>query len=95
MLKILLKINLRRELPKEFGCSRGNKKNRRGQKCYTFSISFSMVPGTKRISYLEENAAAVNITLTPEDLERIEAVSPKNLVHGERMQSEQMKQTTL
>ncbi|AOH53565.1 aldo/keto reductase [Peribacillus muralis] len=53
------------------------------------------IPGTKRISYLEENAAAVNITLTPEDLERIEAVSPKNLVHGERMQSEQMKQTNL
>ncbi|MFJ7755550.1 aldo/keto reductase [Peribacillus muralis] len=53
------------------------------------------IPGTKRISYLEENAAAVNITLTPEDLERIEAVSPKKLVHGERMQSEQMKQTNL
>lgn len=53
------------------------------------------IPGTKRISYLEENAAAVQIPLTAEDLERIEAVSPKDLVHGERMQSEQMKQTNL
>ncbi|WP_285768468.1 aldo/keto reductase [Peribacillus sp. SI8-4] len=53
------------------------------------------IPGTKRSNYLEENAAAVDITLTPEDLKRIEAVSPKDSVHGERMQSEHMKQTNL
>ncbi len=53
------------------------------------------IPGTKRISYLEENTAAVDIELTFEDLARIEAVSPKSVAHGERMMNEHMKQTNL
>ncbi|NRD77839.1 aldo/keto reductase [Bacillus sp. BRMEA1] len=43
------------------------------------------IPGTKRIKYLEENAASVNVELTPEDLARIESVSPKNAAHGGRL----------
>jgi aryl-alcohol dehydrogenase-like predicted oxidoreductase len=35
------------------------------------------IPGTKRRSYLEENAAAVDIELTAEDLARIEAELPR------------------
>ena len=35
------------------------------------------IPGTKRRKYLEENAAAVNIALSKNDLERIEAVVNK------------------
>jgi len=35
------------------------------------------IPGTKRRKYLEENAAAVDIELSDEDLERIEAELPK------------------
>jgi aryl-alcohol dehydrogenase-like predicted oxidoreductase len=34
------------------------------------------IPGTKRRKYLEENAAAVDVELTPGDLERIEAELP-------------------
>lgn len=48
------------------------------------------IPGTKRIKYLEENVAAADILLTKEDLERIDQVSPKNVVHGTRYMKEQM-----
>jgi aryl-alcohol dehydrogenase-like predicted oxidoreductase len=34
------------------------------------------IPGTKRRKYLDENAAAVDIELTPEDLEQIDAELP-------------------
>jgi aryl-alcohol dehydrogenase-like predicted oxidoreductase len=49
------------------------------------------IPGTKRIKYLEENAAAADILLMKEDLERIDQVSPKNVVYGTRYMKEQMK----
>ncbi|MDX2152328.1 MAG: aldo/keto reductase [Bryobacteraceae bacterium] len=42
------------------------------------------IPGTKRRKYLEENAAAASIVLTSEDLRRIEEVSPRGSVAGER-----------
>ncbi len=48
------------------------------------------IPGTKRIQYLEENAASADILLTKEDLERIDQISPKNVVHGTRYMKEQM-----
>ncbi len=40
------------------------------------------IPGTKRREYLEQNAAAVDVVLTEDDLARIEAELPK--VAGER-----------
>ena len=40
------------------------------------------IPGTKRRSYLEQNAGAVDVQLTDEDLRRIEAELPA--VAGER-----------
>lgn len=36
---------------------------------------FVPIPGTKRRSYLEQNVQALSITLTPEDLKRINALS--------------------
>ncbi len=33
------------------------------------------IPGTKRVSYLEENAGAANITLSPDDLARLDALA--------------------
>jgi aryl-alcohol dehydrogenase-like predicted oxidoreductase len=42
------------------------------------------IPGTKRRKYLEENAAAVNVTLTRADLERIDAAAPKGATAGQR-----------
>jgi aryl-alcohol dehydrogenase-like predicted oxidoreductase len=35
------------------------------------------IPGTKRRAYLEENMAALDVELTPEDLARIEAAVPR------------------
>jgi aryl-alcohol dehydrogenase-like predicted oxidoreductase len=42
------------------------------------------IPGTKRRAYLEENVAAVDITLTPEELHRIDEVAPKGAAAGDR-----------
>ncbi|MBE9207410.1 aldo/keto reductase [Nostoc sp. LEGE 06077] len=42
------------------------------------------IPGTKRRVYLEENIAATEINLTPEDLNRLEAAAPKGITAGER-----------
>ncbi|MBM6968751.1 aldo/keto reductase [Pseudoramibacter alactolyticus] len=42
------------------------------------------IPGTKRIPYLEQNAASVDVTLTAEDLFRIEEIMPKGSVIGSR-----------
>ncbi|MBD2440414.1 aldo/keto reductase [Nostoc sp. FACHB-110] len=42
------------------------------------------IPGTKRRVYLEENIAAAQIVLTPEDLSRITATAPKGFTAGER-----------
>ncbi|MDZ8054713.1 MAG: aldo/keto reductase [Aulosira sp. ZfuVER01] len=42
------------------------------------------IPGTKRRTYLEENIATTEITLTPEDLNQLEAIAPKGVVAGDR-----------
>ena len=42
------------------------------------------IPGTKRRRYLDENVAALDVTLTAEDLRRIEEVAPKGAFAGER-----------
>ncbi len=42
------------------------------------------IPGTKRRAYLEENVAAVDITLTQTELNRIDEVAPKNIAAGTR-----------
>src|ERR671933_375740 len=42
------------------------------------------IPGTKRRKYLEENAAAADITLTEEDLRRIDETAPVGVAAGER-----------
>jgi aryl-alcohol dehydrogenase-like predicted oxidoreductase len=42
------------------------------------------IPGTKRRSYLEENAAAVEVELTDDDLRRIGEAAPQGAAAGER-----------
>lgn len=42
------------------------------------------IPGTRRVATLEQNAAAVDLVLTSEDLARIEAVFPKGAAIGHR-----------
>jgi aryl-alcohol dehydrogenase-like predicted oxidoreductase len=48
------------------------------------------IPGTKRRSYLEQNAAAVDITLTAEDLRLIEEAAPRGVASGLRYPEEMM-----
>lgn len=45
---------------------------------------FVPIPGTKRRKYLEENAAAESVSLTPADLAEIDAVAPRGVAAGER-----------
>lgn len=42
------------------------------------------IPGTKRRKYLEENIAAAEVTLSPEDLKKIDDALPKGLAAGNR-----------
>jgi aryl-alcohol dehydrogenase-like predicted oxidoreductase len=42
------------------------------------------IPGTKRRKYLEENAAAANIELTPAEIERLERAFPLGATAGDR-----------
>lgn len=48
------------------------------------------IPGTKRRKYLEENAAAANLTLSADELRRIDDVAPKGATSGERYTDVQM-----
>lgn len=48
------------------------------------------IPGTKRRQYLEENAAAADIVLTPEDLQQINEVAPQGAAAGARYPEEMM-----
>ena len=42
------------------------------------------IPGTKRRKYLEENAGSLDVHLSPQDLKRIDQVSPRGVTAGER-----------
>jgi aryl-alcohol dehydrogenase-like predicted oxidoreductase len=42
------------------------------------------IPGTKRVKYLEENAGAVDVKLTTEDLREIDTIAPKGVAAGSR-----------
>lgn len=49
------------------------------------------IPGTKRRKWLEQNAAVIDIRLTPDDLRRIEEAVPQDAVAGERYPEPLMK----
>jgi aryl-alcohol dehydrogenase-like predicted oxidoreductase len=42
------------------------------------------IPGTKQVRYLEQNLAARDVELTPDDLARLEEVVPRGAVVGDR-----------
>ena len=42
------------------------------------------IPGTKRRTYLEENAAAADVELTDDELERLERAFPPGAAAGDR-----------
>jgi aryl-alcohol dehydrogenase-like predicted oxidoreductase len=48
------------------------------------------IPGTKRRAYLEENIAALDVVLLPDDLAAIEEVAPRGVAAGNRYPDEHM-----
>ncbi len=44
----------------------------------------SPIPGTKRIKYLEQNLAAVDVVLTTEELGKLESIIPLGTITGDR-----------
>ncbi|MBS1510671.1 MAG: aldo/keto reductase [Bacteroidetes bacterium] len=48
------------------------------------------IPGTKRITYLEENAAALLIRFSKEELAAIESIAPKGIAAGQRYPEQMM-----
>ena len=42
------------------------------------------IPGTKRRRYLDENVAALEVRLTPQDLKRIDEIAPQDVAAGTR-----------
>lgn len=49
------------------------------------------IPGTKRIKYLEENAAAVEVKLSEDELQKISALAPIGFTKGLRYPEQAMK----
>jgi aryl-alcohol dehydrogenase-like predicted oxidoreductase len=49
------------------------------------------IPGTKRRKYLEENAAAADIKLTPGEMAELEVAVPQNEIAGDRYAAANMK----
>jgi aryl-alcohol dehydrogenase-like predicted oxidoreductase len=47
------------------------------------------IPGLKRRAHLEENVAAMDIRLTPDDLARLDAALPPGIAAGDRHNPEQ------
>src|SRR5579883_1847260 len=48
------------------------------------------IPGTKRVKYLDDNIGALRVTLTPDDLARIDAVFPAGAAAGDRYHAQAM-----
>jgi aryl-alcohol dehydrogenase-like predicted oxidoreductase len=42
------------------------------------------IPGTKRVSYLEENAAAADVTLSDDELRQLDEIAPAGIAAGDR-----------
>jgi len=53
------------------------------------------IPGTKRRRYVEENARAVDVSLSPEELRRIDRAIPRNSASGLRYPEAGMKRVNL
>ncbi len=49
------------------------------------------IPGTKRREYLEENVGATGVTLTADDLRRIDEIAPRGVAAGQRYPDAGMK----
>lgn len=50
------------------------------------------VPGTTKMAHLEENLGAANITLTPQQMQRLESLLNASTVHGKRYSAANLKE---
>src|SRR5688572_29287685 len=50
------------------------------------------IPGTTKLDHSRENLSSINVHVTPQDLQEIEAAFAKITVHGGRMDAKQMDQ---
>ena len=53
------------------------------------------IPGTTRRAHLEDNIAALEVTLTPDDLARLNEAAPKGATAGDRYAERAMKVVNL
>jgi aryl-alcohol dehydrogenase-like predicted oxidoreductase len=60
-----------------------------------YGVDIVPIPGTRHADRLRENNAALDITLTPDDLARIDAILPKDVVAGNRYNEVGMKRVNL
>ncbi|TLV03664.1 aldo/keto reductase [Dyadobacter luticola] len=58
---------------------------------WVISNNIIAIPGTKRIKYIEENAAAAEIILTSEEKAKLESIIPVGIAAGTRYDEQQMK----
>ncbi|WP_044017435.1 aldo/keto reductase [Hymenobacter sp. APR13] len=49
------------------------------------------IPGTKRVSYLEENLGALDVQLSPDELAQLDAMAPRGAAAGQRYPEQMMK----
>ena len=54
-------------------------------------VAIVPIPGTKRIAYLEQNAGALSVELSADDLDRLDRLVPIGAAMGERYTAEGMK----
>lgn len=62
---------------------------------WVISKGFVPIPGTKRIKYIEENSAATQVKLTPDELARLEAIVPVGTPTGARYNADGMAMVAL
>lgn len=57
---------------------------------WVISNGIVVIPGTKRIKYIEENAAAADVILTAEEKTQLESIIPVGITAGTRYDAQQM-----
>jgi aryl-alcohol dehydrogenase-like predicted oxidoreductase len=51
---------------------------------WVLAIGVVPIPGTKRREYLEENLGALSVSLSPEEVARLDALFPPGVARGAR-----------
>lgn len=59
---------------------------------WSIAKGYVPIPGTRKIKYLEQNIGAANVTISPEEMQRIESILPVgNALNGNRLDETMMK----